>query len=128
MPLRRVLVIDDDAAVRTLFQAVLGRAGCQVEHARDGEDGLNKLELDSGDYSAVILDLMMPSLGGLQLLDHLGRSNPGVLKKIIIATGASRSYVEKVDTSRIHALIRKPFDIDILVEAVLTCGEKSVEA
>jgi len=121
---RKVLVIDDDLPIRALFDALLTRAGCYVEHAQDGEDGLNKLDGD-GEYSVIILDLMMPKLNGLELLDQLSRSKPNVLKKIIVTTGASRSYLDQVDTSRIHALIRKPFDIDVLVSAVLTCGENN---
>lgn len=122
---RRVLVIDDDHAVRTLFDALLSRAGYEVEHALDGEDGLAKINGGDG-YAAIILDLMMPNLGGLELLTRLSYSNPNVLKKIIIATGASRAYLEQVDRRSIHALIRKPFDINDLVGAVLTCGEKDI--
>jgi CheY-like chemotaxis protein len=119
---RKILVIDDDVAIRTLFDALLKRAGCEVDHAEDGDQGRSKLDGDNG-YSAIILDLMMPNLNGLELLDHLSRSKPSMLKKIIVTTGASRTYLERVDTKSIHALIRKPFDIDVLLQAVLTCGE-----
>ena len=123
---RKVLVIDDDAAIRTLFDALLTRHNCQVEHAGDGADGLSKLG-NGDDYEVIILDLMMPNLGGLQLLDDLRRANPSLLKKIIVATGASRAYVEKIDPSTVHAVIRKPFDIAQLINAVLTCG-RTVDA
>ena len=124
---RKVLVIDDDPALSMLFDALLSRVGFEVDHANDGGDGLAMLDGDgNGDgdgYSAIILDLMMPNLGGLELLDHLSKAKPNILKKIIVATGASRAYLEKVDSRNIHALIRKPFDIEELVRAVLTCGE-----
>ena len=120
---RKVLVIDDDVPIRTLFQALLTREGYDVEQAQDGQDGRSRLAAEDG-YSAIILDLMMPNLGGLELLDQLAESNPNVLKKIIVATGAGRSVLEQVDTRKIHALIRKPFDIDVMISAVLTCGEK----
>jgi hypothetical protein len=39
-----------------------------------------------------------------------------------VATAANQGYVARIDASRIHALIRKPFDIDAMLSAVLTCG------
>jgi CheY-like chemotaxis protein len=116
----QVLVIDDDAAVRTLFEALLSRHDCCVHHASDGEDGLAKL--NGGSYDAIILDLMMPKLDGIQLLDIVRKNNPSILKRIVVATGASQAYLGRVNAVEVHAVIRKPFDIDQLIDAVLTCG------
>lgn len=121
----RVLVIDDDAAVQNLFDALLRRAGCDVDHADNGLTGLEKL--DGGDYAVIIVDLMLPKLGGLELLDQLGRKDPSILKKIIVASGASKNYLNQIDGRRVHAVIRKPFDIDHMVREVLSCANVARE-
>ena len=118
---RNVLVIDDDQALRGLFTALLGRKGFTVDVASDGRVAFDQLVRHT--YSVILLDLMMPNVNGFELLDRMGRDSPALLARVIVMTGAAQRLVEKVDTSRIWGVIRKPFDIDNLVSSALACSE-----
>jgi DNA-binding NarL/FixJ family response regulator len=61
-------------------------------------------------------------VNGFELLERLARECPSLLPRVIVMTGATRRVVQTLDTSSIWGLIRKPFDIDELVAAVMECG------
>ncbi len=61
----RVLLIDDDARLFELLQSYLGQNGVELAHARDGLRGLRALE--AGGFDAVLLDVMMPGMDGLEV-------------------------------------------------------------
>lgn len=71
---QKILVIDDDLYIRELYEEVLKNAGFNVETAIDGEDAINKLK--SGNYSLILLDMMMPKIDGLGVLKSLQQSPP----------------------------------------------------
>jgi DNA-binding NarL/FixJ family response regulator len=66
---------------------------------------------------------MMPDVNGFELLERLARECPSLLSRVIVMTGASRRVVQTLDTTSIWGLIRKPFDIDELVNAVVACSD-----
>ena len=115
----RVLVADDDRALQVLLNVILSRAGFEVEFASNGRDAVRKAAGDS--YDAIMLDLIFPDLSGMELLNRLEAAKPGTLRKTIVLTGASHSFVDQVDTSRVHALLRKPFDIQDVVRLTAEC-------
>jgi len=119
----RILVADDDRALQVLLNVILSRAGFEVEFASNGQDAIRKAAGDS--YSAIMLDLIFPDLSGVEILDRLERQRPGTLKKVIVLTGASRGVVDQVDPSRVHALLRKPFDIQDVVRLTAECVHES---
>ena len=114
---RRVLVVDDDAAIRAMVRKALERHGFVVDTANDGVDALVKLE--EGTYELLVLDLMMPRLDGFGVLDHLeesemdGENRP---PKILIMTAAAPSILQKLPQERVDAILMKPFDISLLIE------------
>ena len=65
----RVLLIDDDARLSELLTGYLADSGVSLEHARDGRSGLQALE--SGAFDAVLLDVMMPGMDGLEVLRRI---------------------------------------------------------
>src|SRR5436305_6296025 len=95
---KRVLVVDDDAAIRQMFLTLLRRNGYDVDSAHDGKDGLNRLR--GNDYDVIILDLMMPITSGFELLSVMETENPDILQRIIVTTGASRNDLRKLDSTR----------------------------
>ena len=119
----RILVADDDRALQVLLNVILSRAGYEVEFASNARDALRMAAADS--YDAIMLDLIFPDLDGAQILDKLEQKKPGSLRKVIVLTGASRSVVDQVDTSKIHALLRKPFDIQDVVRLTTECIHRS---
>src|SRR5256885_342478 len=68
MSQKRVLVVDDDAAIRQMFMTLLQRNGYDVDQAHDGKEGLSYVR--DGDYAAIILDLMTMIARVLHLSPH----------------------------------------------------------
>jgi DNA-binding response OmpR family regulator len=66
---KRILVIDDDEAIRKSFTLALMRSGYEVETAESGESGIEKA--GSGRYDLIYLDLKMPGLNGIETLREL---------------------------------------------------------
>jgi CheY-like chemotaxis protein len=92
----RVLVVDDDAAIRTVMEALLERRGYTVISAADGLEGLQALRKSLPD--AVISDLNMPRMSGFEFLGIVRKRFPQIAT--IAMTG---EYVAKDDSSRILA-------------------------
>ena len=119
----RILVADDDRALQILLNVILSRAGYEVDFASNGRLALAKAMADS--YDAIMLDLILPDVSGKEILHHLETSRPGSLKKVIILTGASRSVVDQVDGFKVHAVLRKPFDIQDVIRLTAECAQAS---
>jgi CheY-like chemotaxis protein len=71
----RVLVVDDDKAIRTLVTTVLTRNGDSVETAQNGEEAIGAIA--GKKFGAIVLDLMMPKLDGFEVIEHLARTSTG---------------------------------------------------
>src|SRR5260221_4424854 len=81
-----ILVIDDEAAVRTLIRQILEEEGHQVDEATDGEEGLARLQ--STHIDLVITDIFMPHKEGIETILALRRQFPNV--KIVAISGGGR--------------------------------------
>jgi CheY-like chemotaxis protein len=118
-----VLVIDDDEAIQTLMRVLLERMGFRVDIAGDGKAALQKLS--EFRYSAILLDLMMPKVNGFEVVRHLRALQPEVLRRVVIFTAASEVTLKDFDARLVHRVIRKPFDIQTVVNAVSECARAS---
>ena len=118
-----VLVVDDDQALRGFFTALLSKKGFTVDTASDGRVAYD--QLSHHNYSVILVDLMMPEVNGFELIERMQRESPSLLDRVIVMTGASQRTIEKLDTSRVYGLIRKPFDIDEIVSSALACAERT---
>lgn len=117
---RRILVIDDDMAIRVLLQAVLRRMKFDVVLAEDGAVGLEKLAND-GAFDLILLDLMMPKLNGYEFIDRIGAMHPDDRPHIIVFTAAGKRGVDKIPEDSVCASILKPFDLDKFIEIIGEC-------
>jgi two-component system OmpR family response regulator len=117
---RRLLVVDDDRAERGRFDRLLTREGFSVEFAGDRGEALSKLS--DGDYAVVILDLMKPRGGGLELLKEIRGAEPRMMRRIIVATAADNATVEQAGGLGVHSVVRKPFDVHQVVDAARSCA------
>jgi CheY-like chemotaxis protein len=116
---RKVLVVDDDPAIRSLLRTVLGRAGYTIAEAKNGREALNVIKSDG--FSAMVLDLMMPEVSGGDVLDTLRAERPSMLGCVIVLTAASDNEVKRLDLTGVHSVVRKPFDLSDLVRTVADC-------
>ena len=119
----RVLVADGDPALRILLNVILSRAGFDVDVASTGHEALRKSMADH--YDAIMLDLILPEVNGVQVLEQLKSRKPDSLKKVIVVTGATRPLVDQVDPSSVHAMLRKPFDIAEVIRLTAECVHES---
>jgi DNA-binding response OmpR family regulator len=125
---QRILVIDDDIAIRVLLQAVLKRMNFDVDLAEDGAAGLEKVKHTS--YDLILLDLMMPRVNGYEFLDRLDRENYDPRPHIIVFTAAGQRGVDKLPPNSVCNTILKPFDLEIFVSLIERClaGHHKAEA
>jgi len=79
----RVMVVDDDDAMREIFQEKLAHSGYEVQTAKSAEDALARV--NAFDPAVIITDLRMPGMSGLDLLDRIKDSMEGV--DVIVVTG-----------------------------------------
>jgi len=113
-----VLVVDDDAAVRTSFASILRDAGYRVEEAEDGVTA--PARLSSARVGAVVLDVQMPHLDGLRLLDALPEPPP-----VVLMTAADYDAEVMARRSKVFAYIQKPGppgELRRIVAAALAAG------
>jgi DNA-binding NtrC family response regulator len=103
----KVLVVDDEANLRKVLATMLRRTGYDVTVAADGEQGLAEFQKSGADI--VVTDLVMPKMGGMELLRSVNSSNPDVPVIIITAHGTVDSAVEAIKLGAFD-YITKPFD------------------
>jgi CheY-like chemotaxis protein len=115
---RRILVIDDDLAIRVLLQAVLKRMKFTVELAEDGAAGLDKLQQQPA-YDLILLDLMMPRLNGYEFIERI--SQQAERPHMIVFTAAGKRGVDKIPPNAVCNSILKPFDLDTFIEIIAEC-------
>lgn len=117
-PVKKVLIVDDDAPIRQLVGTVLRREGYAVDLAHDGQEAIDALRVSR--YDAIVLDLMMPRVSGYEVLDFIQREQAESRCVVVVSAAASQD-IDKADRSVVRALIRKPFELRELIEAVRSC-------
>jgi PAS domain S-box-containing protein len=118
-PIRKskILIIDDEPAVRDVMSQALGRAGYEVELSSDGVDGLRLLK--NSDYKVILCDIHMPGLGGLEFYRQVEAEDPDLAKRIVFVTGdtVNKGTNQLIEAYQLNYLT-KPFDLDDLLRLV----------
>jgi len=111
----RVLLIDDEEAIRSSLGRALGAEGLAIELAETGQEGLRRALAER--YDLVILDLLMPATDGWAVLRQLLRDKPGQVVLVLSCLGDVRS---KVDCFELGArdYLAKPFSLAELIARV----------
>ncbi|MBV8555215.1 MAG: response regulator, partial [Planctomycetaceae bacterium] len=114
-PAKRILIIDDEPNVRLMFRTALESAGYEVVEAEGGEQGLRRLRQSPADL--VLLDLQMPTMGGMEVLRCL-RSDENLVPVVIIT--AYGSVPDAVEAMKLGAIdfLAKPITPDALRQVV----------
>ena len=112
---RRVLVIEDQEDLAALYEATLEKAGYEVRKAYTGEEGVGEFQ-DSG-ADAVLLDMTLPEMQGLQALQEIRALNAGV--PVVVATGETsdetRTQCERLG---VNEYLSKPVEHEALLRAL----------
>lgn len=115
----RVLIVDDDAASRRLLEVRLRALECQVLMAADGREALAAIQQETP--ALILLDLQMPGMGGMELLQKLRRDGIDIPIIVITAYGSIEKAVEAMKEGA-YDFIPKPFDprhLEIVVQKAL---------
>jgi len=115
---RRALVAEDDLAIRSLITKVLGREGFTVDAVQNGREALTLLAERA--YAVIVLDLAMPLVNGVELLEYLRRRDARSLRRVVIIT-ASVPVVRPALPADICSILTKPFDLADFQAAVARC-------
>jgi len=118
---KRVLIVDDEADIRRMLSVVLRQQFLHVDEAEDGQAALDLVRANS--YAVILLDLMMPRVGGLEVLNRLSEISHAAGSVVLVITGADPSMIARLDTRLIHGVIRKPFDVNEVASVVRGCAE-----
>jgi CheY-like chemotaxis protein len=110
---KRILIVEDEEAVRELEKFILEQHGYEVMEARDGLEGLTKAEFRRPDL--ILLDLMMPDVSGGRMFDEMKQHPVTAGIPIVVVTGkpdAHQLFDEEIGAENV---IMKPFEADTLI-------------
>lgn len=111
----KILVVDDEISICEGIQRALSLEDYAVEAAYDGSTGLEKIK--KGRYSLVLIDVMMPGINGIDLIDSIHKLDPDII--CIIITGyATVELAVKAIKRGAYDFLTKPFSIDELLHTV----------
>ena len=117
----KILVIDDDALVRTTLARVLRDAGYEIATAEDGMRGMALFRSEQPDL--VITDIIMPEQEGIQTITEMRKARPDA--KIIAISGSGRfsdaDFLKMARSLGAMDTVSKPFDADELLTIVENC-------
>jgi DNA-binding response OmpR family regulator len=112
---KTILVVDDDMELSDGLRAVLERQGYRVIQARDGHQGKQQVYQQRPDL--VILDMMMPRMGGYPVLEHF-KDKPDAPPIIMITANEGSRHKAYAEYLGVVDYIRKPFAMERLLDAV----------
>lgn len=116
MSLERVLVVDDEESIRWVLSKALARQGLKVELADCGASA--KALLEKFHFDLALIDIKMPDISGLDLLDQLHADYPGLAVIMMTAESSMKNAVEAMKRGA-YDYITKPFDLDALEGIIL---------
>jgi DNA-binding response OmpR family regulator len=126
----KILVVEDDDAIRALLVAALRREPFDVHAAMHGAHALNMTQ--ATDYAVILLDLMMPTLNGIEFLEAFHQATPQSRSVIFVMTAGDDTALRHIPANVVHGIVRKPFDVPQLVamvrEVTLTRCESTTES
>ena len=113
-----VLVADDDSAVRYVIEVALKKKGLQVLSARNGAECMAMAASEAPD--AILLDLRMPVLDGIEVLRRRSAWDPSGCTPVIVISGSDDAAdLGAIDAGSVAGVLHKPFDLTDLVTVVL---------
>lgn len=115
---KRVLIVEDDPAIRQIVRVLLERDGIEVDIAEDGERATKLLASES--YAAVLLDLLMPRLDGRGVIEFMKARE--IASPVVVVTAVSDS--PDLDPHLVRVVLQKPFEARELRKVVNAVLEK----
>jgi len=123
MTLNRILVADDEESMRWVLSKALRKKGFTVDLAKDGDEALEMIQANG--YDLAILDIKMPGISGLDLLDRVRELKNDLLMVIMTAEASMKNAVEAMKRGA-YDYITKPFDLDV-IDAIVEKASRARE-
>jgi DNA-binding NtrC family response regulator len=115
-----ILLVEDEPTLRRVFARALKAAGFDVDRAVDGMAGLERVGAEQ--YDALVSDVCMPRMSGLELLQHTRRTQPELPVVLLTAQLDAKAYGQARDMGSVRYLL-KPVGLEQLVHAVESAVE-----
>lgn len=116
----KLLIVDDDEAMRSVIRRLAERAGHSVTEAADGREALKSV--CDNPPAVLITDIVMPDIEGIELIGRIRSKHPGL--KIVAMSGGGRispgCYLELAANIGAHATLEKPFEGRTLLYTIET--------
>jgi len=121
------LVVDDSEMNRDLLQYLLQREGAQVDVAADGREALEYLRTPKEPVDAVLIDLQMPVMDGLELIGAIrGELGLSGLPLIAVSAAAGRKQRQAAENAGANDFLLKPVDLEVFVTTLLRWTQSAV--
>ncbi len=120
---QRVLLVEDDEALRYALRVALERAELEVEEAADGRQAVQAINVAPDAYCLVLLDMLLPSIHGSSVLTHIARTAPRL--PVVAVTGFPDRvlFADPSDRHVVKAIFTKPVDpIDVAAYVRSRCS------
>ncbi len=112
--MKKILIIEDDKMIKTILQFMLNREGYQTDFAIDGKEGMEKL--NSFNPDAVITDVMLPYLSGIEIVSLSKKLNPNRPVFVVSSLGNESVTIEKAIEQGANEILSKPFNPEDILE------------
>jgi two-component system cell cycle response regulator CpdR len=113
----RILVAEDDDAIRSLVARALTQDGHQIITAQDGAEALDVLTREHGDFALLLTDIRMPVMDGIALALAAARDHPQLAILLMTGYADQRERAHGLD-ALIHDVVTKPFSLATIRDAV----------
>jgi CheY-like chemotaxis protein len=114
----KALIVEDEAVTRVLLVQLMESLDCDIDVAVDGVAALEQLRANN--YDIVLLDIVLPKMSGIEVMEALRRDRPRVLGCIIVVTGLDIREIRSLFPA-VHETLPKPVLPSRLREAVRSC-------
>jgi two-component system response regulator AtoC len=118
---RRILIIDDEESFRHMLSVILKREGYEVDAAPDGQEGLQKMTLNT--YDQVLCDIRMPRMDGLEFLREVQKAGMDATLIMMSAYGTVDTAIEAMKSGA-YDYISKPFKPDEIILTLKKAEER----
>lgn len=117
----KILIVDDDEQILRFVSKALVENGIESDTASDGREAIERLA--DGEYSVVLLDVLMPEVDGIQVLRELKKSSPDKMPCVIAMSGGGQSLPgwyagHLVEMMGARSVLYKPFSVDELLRRI----------
>lgn len=121
----KIFIAEDDESLRKMYSAAFSREGYNVEAASDGEEALNKLMTIKDKPSVILLDIMMPKMNGIEVLNELKKNQIlGNIPVIMLTNMAGKEVDQALENGAVLYLIKGDYTAKMIVDKV----EEIIEA